>query len=147
MRDEWYVARRGQEGNKRYGPVPLQHLRELVDDVRVQPADLVWREGMANWERADQCESLVPPAPPPRREPRDYPPDDRRGYDNDRPSRRYGRDYDDDRPYPRRRYPQQQSSSGWIIALLVGGGVAVLCFLTCGGIVGSALLRSSSSSS
>ena len=24
MTDEWYVARRGQDGNKRYGPVPLR---------------------------------------------------------------------------------------------------------------------------
>jgi GYF domain 2 len=142
MRDEWYVARRGQDGNKRYGPVPLQQLRELVDTGRVQSGDLVWREGMGEWQRADQCEALFPPAPP-RREPRD----DRRDsdYDRDRGPRGYGRDYDD-RPYPRRRYPQQQSS-GWVTPLVVAGVIVTFCFLTCGGLVGMGMLNSRSSSS
>jgi len=65
MRDDWFVARRGQDGARRYGPVPLHELRELVDSGKVQPADLVWREGMADWLRADQCADLFP-APPPR---------------------------------------------------------------------------------
>ena len=138
MRDEWFVARRGQDGNKRYGPVPLHQLRELVDAGKVQPADLVWREGMAEWLRADQCEDLFPAAPPPgpRRDSRDSPPSqDRRGYSAGpgRGPRGYDSD-DDDRPYPRRRYPQQQSSGGWIVALLVGGGIIALSVLACGGI-------------
>ena len=45
MRDEWYVARRGQDGNKRYGPVPLRQLRELLDSGRVQGEDLVSARG------------------------------------------------------------------------------------------------------
>src|SRR5258708_7220412 len=139
MRDEWFVARRGQDGNKRYGPVPLQQLRELVDTGKVQPADLVWREGMAEWLRADQCEDLFPAPPPPgpRRDARDHPPSqDRRGYSAGpgRGPRGYDPD-DDDRPYPRRRYPQQQSSGGgWIIALVVGG-VVLLCLVGCGGLM------------
>lgn len=140
MRDEWYVARRGQDGSKRYGPVPLQQLRELVDTSRVQPGDLVWREGMGEWQRADKCEALFPPAPP-RREPRD----DRRDYDYDRAPRGRGRD-DDDRPYPRRRYQQQQSSGG-VAPLVVAGVVVTLCFLTCGGLAGMGMLNSRSSSS
>ena len=65
MRDEWYVARRGQTGNKRYGPVPLNQLRELMGAGRVRGDDLIWREGMAAWEQADQCSALAaqPPAP------------------------------------------------------------------------------------
>jgi GYF domain 2 len=138
MKDEWFVARRGQDGNKRYGPVPLEQLRELVDAGKVQPADLVWREGMANWLRADQCEDLFPAPPPgPRRDARDYPASqDRRSYSAGpgRGPRGYGPD-DDDRPYPRRRYPQQQSSGGgWIIALVIGG-VAVLLLVGCGGLL------------
>lgn len=134
MRDEWYVARRGPDGNKRYGPVPLQQLRELVDTGKVQPGDLIWREGMAVWQRADQCETLFPAPPPlgPSRDPRDRPSDDRRGYRDGPAGRPRGRYQDDDRPNPRR-YPQQQSSGGWIIALVVGG-VAVLCLAVCGGL-------------
>ena len=101
MRDEWYVARRGQDGNKRYGPVPLSELRQLLDSGRVRGEDLVWRDGMAGWQAADQCPELGAPAQP---EPRGY------GY-HDGP-RGYGR-YGDDRPY-RRPYPQQ-SSSAWVL--------------------------------
>jgi hypothetical protein len=145
MRDEWYVARRGQDGNKRYGPVPLHQLRELVDGGRVQPDDLVWREGMGEWQRADQCESLFPPAAP-RREPRDYPPEGRGGYDRGRGPRSYDRDDYDGRPY-RRRYPQQQSSSGWAVPLAIGGVVIAFCFLTCGGLAAVASFGARSSSS
>ena len=67
MRDEWYVARRGQDGNKRYGPVPLHQLRELVDSGKVRGDDLVWRDGMGDWQAADQCPDLAAPARPSRR--------------------------------------------------------------------------------
>jgi hypothetical protein len=127
MRDEWYVARRGQDGNKRFGPVPLAQLRDLMDDGKVRGEDLVWREGMANWQRADQCDALYPPAPPPRR---DYPPD-RRGYAGDYGRRDDGPRYDD-RPFPRRP-PPRSSSSGGVIALVVGLGV--VCLLACGGVI------------
>ena len=126
MRDEWFVARRGPDGNKRYGPVPLQQLRTLVDGGKVQPADLVWREGMANWLRAEQCDELFPAPPGPRRS-----------------GRRYDAD-EDDRPSPRRRYPQQQSSgAGWIIALVVGG-VVVLCVVACGGVIAAGIVSARS---
>ena len=64
MRDEWYVARRGQGENTRYGPVPLQELRQLLDDGKVNGDDLVWCEGMANWQRADRCDALFPARAP-----------------------------------------------------------------------------------
>ena len=136
MRDEWYVARRGQDGNKRYGPVPLDQLRELVDTGKVRGEDLVWRDGMAEWQRADQCDVLFPPARPPRREPRDYPPDDRRGYapGPGRGPRGYGPDDDDDRPYRRRYPPPRSSSGGAMVGLLIGGGILVLLVLGCGGL-------------
>ncbi len=61
MRDEWYVARRGQGDNARYGPVPLRQLRLLLDDGKIHGDDLVWCEGMRDWRRADQCDVLFPP--------------------------------------------------------------------------------------
>ncbi len=113
MRDEWYVARRGQDGNKRYGPVPLRQLRELMDSGRVQGEDLVWREGMAAWQAADQCPELA--APPAR------PAYERRGDGYAPGPRGYGA-YGDDRPY-RRPYPRQ--SSAWILPVVVGSAVAI----------------------
>ena len=141
MSDEWYVARRGPDGNKRSGPVPLRQLRQLMDAGKVKGDDLVWRDGMANWKRADQCDDLFPPAPA-RPGPRDEPDDDdRRGPRYDRGPRRYGpRDYDDDRPY-RRPYRRPQSSNGWVIGLVVAGGVVFLLFLVCGGFVTYALVN------
>jgi hypothetical protein len=44
MAQEWYAARHGQDGNKRYGPVPLSELRDMIDSGRVRPDDLVWCE-------------------------------------------------------------------------------------------------------
>jgi hypothetical protein len=139
MSDQWYVARRGQDGSKRYGPVPLAELRGLVDAGRVLPDDLVWRQGMANWQRAGQCDDLFPPGP--RRGPRDDRPYDDRRYGDDRSDRgprRYG-PYGD-RPYYRRPY-SQPSSAAWAVPLAVVGGV-LFCFLACGGIGAFSMLMS-----
>jgi hypothetical protein len=150
MTQDWYVARKGKGEGKRYGPVPLNQLRDLVDSGKVRPDDLVWNEGMTNWQRADQCAELFPPsAPQPayeRESPR-YGPDDR-----DPPYRRGGYSPYDDRPY--RRYPSPyyrppvQSSNAWIIPVAVVGGLVALGFLGCGGaaMVGMMNARSSSSS-
>ena len=129
MRDEWYVARRGQDGNKRYGPVPLRQLRELLDSGRVQGEDLVWREGMADWQAADQCPDLAAPA---------Y---DRRGdgYGQAPGSRGYGA-YGDDRPY-RRAYPRQ--SSAWVLPVILGSAVAI-GVLVFGGLLCVAVMSSRS---
>ena len=105
MRDEWYVAGRGRGENSRRGPLPLGRLRQLVDEGQVRGGDLVWREGMSDWRRADQCDELFAP---------------HRGYGPD-----------DDRPY--RRHPPPQPSSGWVVALVVGGVAVVVCFLGCAG--------------
>jgi hypothetical protein len=121
MTDEWYVARRGQDGSKRYGPVPLQQLRELLDAGKVRGEDLVWREGMAAWQRADQCDALFPPAPAPRQD-----------YAREPAPRDYAPPYD--RPYRRRDAPPP-SSAGWVVGLVVVLGVVVVCFLGCGGAV------------
>jgi len=122
MRDEWYVARRGEDGNKRYGPVPLRQLRDLLDAGDVRPDDLVWCEGMAGWLPAEQCDEIHQPA---------------------RPGNYYGYD----RPRYRRPYRPQPSSSGWVIPLVVVGGVLAVSFLSCGGLVVAGILAKSSSNS
>jgi hypothetical protein len=45
---EWYYTTNKQQ----MGPVSLEELRQLANNGVVQPADLVWREGMSDWVRA-----------------------------------------------------------------------------------------------
>lgn len=47
---QWYCAIQGQ----RYGPVAEDVLRQWIREGRVTAADLVWCEGMANWQTAGQ---------------------------------------------------------------------------------------------
>jgi len=42
---EWYYTQGGQQ----QGPVSEQDIRGMFAQGRLQPQDLVWREGMANW--------------------------------------------------------------------------------------------------
>ena len=126
MSDQWYVARRGPDGNKRYGPVPLHELRAMVDAGRVIGEDLVWQQGMAEWQRVDQCPSIAPPRPllPA------YPPDPRGNYG---PPPGF-----DDRPRP---YPPRRRSSGAVVALVVGGIVLLVGLIAGGGGFGYYMLN------
>ena len=109
MRDEWYVARRGQGENARYGPVPLGQMRQLLDEGRVKGGDLVLARGDVRLAAGRPVRRAL--APP-------------RGPRGDGP--------DDDRPY--RRYPPpRQTSSGWVVALVIGGVAVAVCFLACAG--------------
>ena len=56
----WYYAVDGQ----RQGPVPFDHLRQLAAAGQLSAGDLVWREGMADWQPAGTIPALAPaPAP------------------------------------------------------------------------------------
>jgi hypothetical protein len=57
--DEWYYAR----GNQQQGPVSLQAVQEMVRSGQIQPNDLVWRDGMANWQAASQVPDVYAGAP------------------------------------------------------------------------------------
>src|SRR5262245_48230408 len=65
MADTWYYAQNGQQ----YGPVSGSQLQQLAAAGNIQPADLVWQEGMANWAPAGSITNLIPahrmPAPAP----------------------------------------------------------------------------------
>jgi len=68
METQWYYAQQGQ----RLGPVSSEQLKELAAAGRLQPSDLVWKEGMAQWAAADRIEGLfsavqapTPGSPPP----------------------------------------------------------------------------------
>jgi hypothetical protein len=58
--DNWYYTMGGQQ----QGPVPLDHLKHWLSNGQLQPTELVWREGMANWLSAEQVPELQGIAPP-----------------------------------------------------------------------------------
>ena len=45
---QWYLARDGQQ----YGPLSDGELGKFVDLGHLQPTDLLWREGFADWQPA-----------------------------------------------------------------------------------------------
>jgi hypothetical protein len=111
---QWYYTRGGQQA----GPVSPEQLRQMAAVGQVAPTELVWREGMANWQPlasvpefgAAPAAAPVPPATPygqPYQQPGgSYPP----------------------QGYQRMGYaPAGQSYKGMSIAALVLGLVGLLC--------------------
>ncbi len=45
-------------GGNKYGPVELDVLRQWLTEGRVKPTDLVWTEGMADWQQASGVTEL-----------------------------------------------------------------------------------------
>src|SRR2546423_726583 len=58
MPSMFHYARNGQQ----HGPVTSAHLRELAAAGELKHDDLVWQEGMANWEPAAKIKGLFPSA-------------------------------------------------------------------------------------
>jgi hypothetical protein len=56
----WYYARGGQQ----FGPVPAEEVKGKLASGELSPQDLVWRDGMANWQPAATVPELAvqPPA-------------------------------------------------------------------------------------
>lgn len=64
----WYFRRQDQQ----HGPVSLADLKRLVSSGQLQPTDLLWQQGMAQWVPARSLKGLFPeaaavpsPLPPP----------------------------------------------------------------------------------
>jgi len=51
---DWFYA----QNNQQHGPVTAEALVSMLQQGHVQPADLVWREGMANWQPASTVPEL-----------------------------------------------------------------------------------------
>jgi hypothetical protein len=51
---QWYYSKAGEQK----GPVEQQELQRLLSTGEVQPSDLVWRDGLANWQPASQVAEL-----------------------------------------------------------------------------------------
>ena len=45
---EWYVAIAGQQ----HGPMPIERVRELVQEGQLSEGDLVWNENLTEWQEA-----------------------------------------------------------------------------------------------
>jgi len=58
MAEEWYVGSNGQQS----GPFTLQHLKQMAASGQLSKADLLWREGLANWVPCASVEGLFPAA-------------------------------------------------------------------------------------
>ncbi len=56
MERQWYYVVGGKE---KAGPVSESELKQRIQTGQVQPADLVWAEGMSNWQAASQIPSLT----------------------------------------------------------------------------------------
>ena len=54
MAEQWFYAAGGGQA----GPVDTAELRRLAADGALRPADLVWREGMAEWVKAATVDGL-----------------------------------------------------------------------------------------
>jgi len=52
---QWYYSKGGEQK----GPVEQQELQRLLSTGEVQPGDLVWRDGLANWQPAHQVAELA----------------------------------------------------------------------------------------
>ena len=62
----WYFAR----GGNRSGPVPREELQRQARTGGLLPGDLVWTQGMEQWQAADSVPGIFPegytvPVPPP----------------------------------------------------------------------------------
>jgi uncharacterized RDD family membrane protein YckC len=56
--DLWYF----EAGAQQRGPIPFSELQQMVAGGRLQPSQLVWTSGMANWAPASSIEGLFPAA-------------------------------------------------------------------------------------
>lgn len=65
----WYYA----SNNQRIGPVTVEQLRHLLSVGSVGANDLIWTEGMADWQPAGSVPGLMT-APPPQPQPPPYDP-------------------------------------------------------------------------
>ena len=57
MASEWFYA---NDSKKKSGPVSTAQLQALARSGQLQPADLVWRDGMAQWTSASKINGLFP---------------------------------------------------------------------------------------
>ena len=123
---EWYYT----TNNQQMGPVSWDELRQLASTGLLHPNDMVWKEGMGDWLKANKKDGLFSASPArgdvddlPRRRPRERDDRDIRRGDRDRRDRDdYDDDYDD-RPRRRRRASEGMPLGAKVA--IIGGSIAV----------------------
>lgn len=58
MASEWYYMK----GDEKIGPVSAADLKSLTDSGSLSPDNKVWKEGMAEWNSAENIKGLLAPA-------------------------------------------------------------------------------------
>lgn len=61
MAEQWYYARNG----KQHGPLTDEELKQVAIKGDLSAADMVWKEGMAEWAAASTIKGLLPASVPP----------------------------------------------------------------------------------
>ncbi|HEV3204840.1 MAG TPA: DUF4339 domain-containing protein [Gemmataceae bacterium] len=56
MADQWYYG----WGNKKFGPYSPTQFKELVEQGKIQPTDMIWKEGIEQGVLASNVENLFP---------------------------------------------------------------------------------------
>jgi len=116
---QWYYTRGGQQA----GPVSADQLRQMAATGQVAPNELVWREGMANWQPIGSVPDLGAAAAPPAAAPADpYAP----------PYQQPGAAYPQPGFQQMGYAPTSQSYNGMAIAALVCGLVGLACGIILG---------------
>src|SRR5262245_57323889 len=115
---EWYYT----TNNQQMGPISWDELLQLASTGLLHPTDMVWKEGMADWVKADRKDGLFAEQTAPRRGGGD----ERYEEDRPRPRSRTSQDDDDydDRPRRRRRPVSTGMPLGAKVAI-IGGSIAV----------------------
>jgi len=131
--DEWYYTK----NNQQMGPVSWDELKQLASSGVLKPSDMVWKEGLVSWVKAEKREGLFAvrkaaraPADDdvddrPRRRPAR---DEDEADDEERPRRRRDAldDEDDDEDRPRRR--REVAATGMPLGAkvaIIGGSIAI----------------------
>lgn len=60
MDQQWYYSQNGQK----HGPISSAELKQLAAAGKLQPTDLIWKEGMAKWAAARSVKGLFPAEAP-----------------------------------------------------------------------------------
>ena len=63
--DAWYYG----DGEQQHGPLSIEELKKFASSGWLQPDDLLWKRGMAEWAPAGQIDGLSPAWPEPPAQP------------------------------------------------------------------------------
>src|SRR5262249_46293119 len=124
-KQEWFFSKNGQQ----HGPVGSQRLKELASTGTIAPTDLIWREGMAEWQPASKIRDLFSTKSQEKQNSTSATQGTKSvkrpksAETNDKPSR------------PQVISEPAKTNKLWIVAL-AGGGVLLMLFCGCLGLIG-----------